>query len=74
MSRLEQRIAEIHQEANTFLVEFAKNFGPGAKCSLLIRNPGVDDSDILVTNDEVHLLIKALLVLKQEEPRRKLDS
>ena len=57
---MSRRLSEVQQIASAKLEEIAECFKPGAKLTLLVRTPGNDDADFLLTNDDLSEAIKAL--------------
>lgn len=54
-------------QASVFLSDYARNFAPGAKCTLIIRNPGFENADVIVTDDTFDNAITALEKLKAKD-------
>lgn len=64
-------LRDIHEQANGFMTEFAKNFKDGAKLTLIVRNPNFGpDADVIVTNDDCDKVIAAVQRLKMRETRK----
>lgn len=63
MSNLKGLHAEIANHAG----DIADLFKSGAHVTILVRNPVVNDGDVLVTDDQIDLAIAALQNLKAKE-------
>jgi hypothetical protein len=63
-------IKNLHAEVANHCGEIADLFKPGVKVTVLVRNPAVDDGDVLVTDDLIDLAIIALGKLKEKEERK----
>lgn len=61
---------ELHAQVANWAGEIADIFKPGVKITILIRNPGLDDGDIVVSDDSLQLAIAALERLKTKEERK----
>ena len=53
-------IEEVNKRVSGLLNEIAQSFVSGVKITLLVRVPGNDDADFLLTNDELSEVSKAI--------------
>lgn len=53
-------LEEVHNAASIHLSEIAEYFKSGVKLTLLVRTPGDDDADFILTNDDLDEVIKAI--------------
>jgi hypothetical protein len=63
-------LTEVLAEVANHSGEIADLFKPGAKVKILIRNPGLDEGDMAVTDDSFDSAIEALEKLKAKEERK----
>jgi hypothetical protein len=64
-------LTKLHAEVARHCGEIADLFKRGeARVTILIRNPGVTDGDIVVTDDQFDSAIAALHQLKTKEQRK----
>jgi hypothetical protein len=61
------KLTEVHAEVPNHAGEIAELFRPGAKVTILVRNPGLDDGDMVITDDAIDSAIAALQNLKAQE-------
>jgi hypothetical protein len=64
------RIRGVHAEVANHCGDIADLFKPGAKVTILIRNPSQADGDMVVTDDEIDLAMQALQRLKEKEEKK----
>jgi hypothetical protein len=64
------KLAEVHAEVANHCGDIAELFKPGAKVSVLIRNPRLNDGDMIVTDDDMDLVIAAVQRLKEKEEKK----
>ena len=64
------RLTNLHAEIANHAGEIASFFKHGAKVTILVRNPSVEDADVLVTDDVIDSAIAALEKLKTKEERK----
>ncbi len=62
-------VAETHAEVAEHCAQVAKLFKPGAKVTILIRNPSQADGDMVVSDDAIDSAIAALERLKTKEEK-----
>ena len=58
MNDLNLQIAR--EQASGHLEQIARLFKPGAKLTLLVRTPGNDEADFLLTNDDLDAVTPAI--------------
>lgn len=63
-------LSRAHSEVADHCGEVAKLFKPGAKVTILIRNPHIEDGDMVVSDDSMDLAISALARLKEKEEKK----
>lgn len=63
-------LINIHAEIANHCGDISDLFKPGVKVTVLVRNTKITDADVLVTDDEIDLMIAALLKLKQKEEQK----
>jgi hypothetical protein len=61
---------ELHAEIANHCGEIADLFKPGVRITILVRNPNLEDADVLVTDDSIDSAIAALGKLKEKEERK----
>jgi hypothetical protein len=54
----------LHAELAEHCTLIADLFKPGAKVTLLVRNPQLADGDVLVSDDDMNLVIEAIRKLE----------
>jgi len=64
------RLGEVHAEVAEHCAQVARLFKPGARVTILIRNPSLADGDMVVSDDQMDLVTAALLRLKQKEEKK----
>ena len=64
------KLVNLHAEIANHAGEISDLFVRGAKVTILVRNPDLEDADVLVTNDEIDSAIAALGKLKLKEERK----
>lgn len=60
-------LKSLHAEVANHCGEISDLFKRGAKVTVLVRNPDLEDGDMLVTDDQIDLVIAALGKLKEKE-------
>lgn len=63
-------LSEVHAEVAEHCSQVAKYFKPGAKVTILIRNPHLADGDMVVSDDSMDSAIGALARLKEKEEKK----
>lgn len=63
-------LTNLHAEIANHCGEISDLFKHGAKVTVLVRNPGLEDGDVLVTDDQIDFVIIALGKLKEKEELR----
>lgn len=60
--QLHPKVAEVGGKISEYLNEIAQLFKPGAKLTLVVRHPShpAGDQDMVLTNDQLPLAIKAI--------------
>jgi hypothetical protein len=64
------KVNQVHAEVAEHCSQIAHLFKPGARVTVLIRNPGLGDGDMVVTDDSLDAAIAALENLKGKEERK----
>jgi hypothetical protein len=64
------KLINLHAQVANHCGEIADLFKPGARVTVLVRNPGLDDGDIVVTDDSIDAAIAALENLKRKDERK----
>lgn len=61
------RLKSVHAQIANHCVEVSDLFKPGARVTILVRNPGLGDGDLVVTDDSFDHAISALEKLKAKD-------
>ena len=61
-------LVNLHPSISTYLNKIVALFKPGAKITLIVRNPDVPDGDVILGNDNLDDAIAAINNLKAREP------
>ncbi len=62
-------VGAAHAEVSEHCAQVAKLFKLGARVTILIRNPSLADGDMVVSDDDLDLVIAAVARLKEKEQR-----
>ena len=61
-------LKNVHMRLNNMAEEIETMFKPGAKVTIVVRNPLIsDDADLVVTNDDLDGVIKSVNKFKEKE-------
>jgi hypothetical protein len=71
---MSDKLVRTHAEVADHCAEVAKLFKPGARVTILIRNPHLDDGDMVVSDDALDSAIRALERLKTKEEHSLADK
>jgi pyoverdine/dityrosine biosynthesis protein Dit1 len=59
---------DLYQRISIHLARIQELFRPGAKITIIIRNPMVNDDDVLLGDDNIELAITAIRRLAERPP------
>lgn len=63
-------LRQVHAEVAEHAGQVADLFKPGARVTILIRNPQLEDGDIVVSDDSMESVIAAVQRLKEKEEKK----
>lgn len=68
MSQMSPTMRSLTRRLNDLLFEIESCFKSGAKVTLIVRNPCVDDGDVVMGNDDYDLAIGAINKMRNRTP------
>lgn len=63
-----QKLIAVQDEMSNHMDAMLRLFKPGAKITVVVRNPGFGDADVVIGNDDLDESIGAIERMKKREP------
>lgn len=61
-------LEQVHSEMQWHADQIERMFRSGAKVTIIVRNPSIEDADTLVTKDDIDAVVDAIRSLQAQEP------
>lgn len=63
-----QKLVAVQEQMSNHMDAILRLFKPGAKITVVVRNPGYGDADVVIGSDDLDEAIRAIERMKKRQP------